>query len=195
MQLIKERIEESIEVKKALLGDSDILENIQFAADYIFDCISSGNKVLICGNGGSASDALHITGELVGRFQRERKAMAAMCLNSDVASITAIANDYGYENVFSRAVEGNLKCGDILLGISTSGNSENVYRAISKAKEMGGKTIALLGKNGGKIKKIANLSIIIPCDNTARIQESHIMIGHIICEVVENYWFNLENKE
>ena len=120
--------------------------------------------------------------------------MTAICLNSDVASMTAIANDYGYENIFSRAVEGNLKVGDVLIGISTSGNSENVLRAIKLANDMGGKTIALLGKTGGKIKDEAKLSIVIPCDNTARIQESHIMIGHIICELVENSWFDLEDK-
>lgn len=185
MQKIKEIIEESINVKKSIINDKEILERIQTAADMIKDCINNGNKVLICGNGGSASDALHITGELVGRFQKERKSMASVCLNADVATMTAIANDYGYEYIFSRAVEGIMKRGDILIGISTSGNSVNVYNAVKSTAEIGGKSIALLGKTGGKINEIADLSIIIPSDNTARIQESHIMIGHIICEQVE----------
>ena len=149
-----------------------------------------GGKVLLCGNGGSASDALHIAGELIGRFQRERQGLPAIALNADVASMTAIANDYGYDRIFERGVEGLLNKGDTLIGISTSGNSENVYLAVKKAKEKGGKTIALLGKDGGKINDIADISIVVPSDCTARIQESHIMIGHIICELVEDSYVN-----
>lgn len=184
--LIRNRIQESITVKKQILGNDSLIKSIQDASELISCCIRNGGKLLLCGNGGSASDALHITGELVGRFQHERKALAAMCLNADVATMTAIANDYGYEHIFERAVEGMMDSEDILLGISTSGNSENVYLALQKAKDFGGKAIALLGRDGGKIKEIADISIIVPCDNTARIQESHIMIGHIICELVED---------
>ena len=195
MELIKKRINESIEVKKRVLDDEALLRSVQSAADLIFDCLSAGKKVLLCGNGGSASDALHLAGELVGRFQRERKAMAAVCLNADVATMTAIANDYGYDRIFERGVEGLIIPGDILIGISTSGNSENVYLAALKARELGGRVIALLGRDGGKIAKQADVPIVIPCDNTARIQESHIMLGHIICELVEDaYAVGLEGR-
>lgn len=185
MGLIEERICESIEVKQKMMHCKEIVTSIKDASCLIVDSYRNGGKLLLCGNGGSASDALHIAGELVGRFQRERKPMAAIALNSDVASMTAIANDYGYEMIYARALEGYMVPGDVLIGLSTSGNSENVYRAMMKAKEMGGKTIAFLGKDGGKIKDIADIVLIVPSDVTARIQEAHIMIGHIICELVE----------
>ncbi len=190
MKIIEDRIRESISTKESILSSTEILKAIEDAATLVVNCLGSDGKVLLCGNGGSASDALHIAGELIGRFQKERKSMPAYALNADVATMTAIANDYGYEKVFERGVEGLMKSGDLLIGISTSGNSENVYRAISKAKEIGGKTIALLGKNGGKIKDIADVSIIVPSNVTARIQESHIMIGHIICEIAEDACVN-----
>lgn len=185
MGIIEERIDESIKTKQKILQDKELLTNIQRAADLVIDSILKGGKVLLCGNGGSSSDALHIAGELVGRFQRERKAVPAIALNADMAAVTSIANDYGYDNVFSRIVEGYMEEKDILIGISTSGNSVNVYNALHKAKEIGGKTIAFLGRDGGKIKDIADVSIIVPSEVTARIQEAHIMIGHIICELVE----------
>lgn len=186
MSLIEDRIKESICIKQKILDSEVLCQKIQRAAECLSASLKNDGKVLLCGNGGSASDALHIAGELMGRFQRQRKSLPAISLNADVATMTAIANDYGYERVFERGVEGLMVDGDILLGISTSGNSENVYLAIKKAKEMGGKTITLLGKDGGKIKDVADISIIIPSDCTARIQESHIMIGHIICELVED---------
>lgn len=185
MGLVEARIEESIKAKQMMLGDYDIICRIQNAAAMIRDALDSGGKILFCGNGGSASDALHLAGEFVGRFQKDRKSLPAVALNADVAAMTSIANDYGYEKVFARAVEGLMGEKDILLGISTSGNSENVYNAILEAKKQNGKTIAFLGKDGGKIKNIADISIIVPSNCTARIQESHIMIGHIICELVE----------
>ena len=186
LSLVEEKIKESIRTKQEVLQSPELLVSIQKAADYVCNSLKAGKKILLCGNGGSASDALHITGELVGRFQKERGALAAIALNADVATLTAIANDYRYEKVFERGVEGLMKEGDCLIGISTSGNSENVYLAIKKAKVLGGKTIALLGKDGGKIKDIADISIVVPSDCTARIQESHIMIGHIICELAED---------
>lgn len=185
MKIINERIRESIGVKQKIIEDEEIQKLIGKAAEIIKNTVKCGKKVLFCGNGGSASDSLHLAGEMVGRFQKERKSMAAVSLNADVATMTSIANDYGYDNVFSRAVEGLLNPGDVLVGISTSGNSENVFRAIRTAKEIGGYTVALLGKNGGEIKDVADISIIVPSDCTARIQEAHIMIGHIICELVE----------
>ncbi len=186
MELVRERIQESIEVKRRILEDKEVLNLIEEAAMAIQNSLRCGGKILFCGNGGSASDSLHLTAEIVGRFQKERKAMAAVSLNADVAALTAISNDYGYDEVFSRAVEGLMKPEDVLVGISTSGNSENVYQAVLKAKEVGGCTIALLGKNGGKIRNAADISIVVPDDCTARIQETHIMIGHILCELAES---------
>lgn len=185
MDLVKTRIRESIEIKSRILEDEAIITQVCEASEMIKSSLKNGGKVLFCGNGGSASDSLHLTGEIVGRFQKERKGMAAISLNADVATMTAIANDYGYDTVFSRAVEGLMKPEDVIVGISTSGNSENVYQAIMKAEEIGGKSISMLGKTGGKIKDVSDISIIVPSDCTARIQESHIMIGHIICELIE----------
>lgn len=185
MELIKTRIQESIDVKSKLLYDETLLSVIKRISDVMKESLRNGGKILFCGNGGSASDSLHLTGELVGRFQKERKGMAAVSLNADAATMTAIANDYGYDEVFARSVEGLMKPEDVLIGISTSGNSSNVYNAILRAKDIGGKTIGLLGKDGGIIKDIADISVVIPSDCTARIQESHIMIGHIICELIE----------
>ncbi len=190
MGLIEERIKESISTKEAVLQSPELLKLVEGAANEICFCLKNGGKVLLCGNGGSSSDASHIAGELVGRFQRERKALPAIALNGDIATMTAVANDYGYEKVFERGVEGLMTKQDVLIGISTSGNSENVYLAVVKAKEIGGKTIALLGKDGGKIKNEADISIIVPSDCTARIQESHIMIGHILCELAEDAYAN-----
>ena len=178
-------IENSIQTKQKILQDEKILTDICNVAEEIRTRLMKGGKVLLCGNGGSASDALHLAAEFVGRFQKERKSLPAIALNADMASVTSISNDYGYENVFCRAVEGLMTDKDVLIGISTSGNSENVYRAILAVKEMGGIAVALLGKDGGKIKEVADYSLIVPSDCTARIQESHIMIGHIICELVE----------
>ena len=188
MVLVKQRIQECIDIKKKLLQDEIILKQIKEISEEIDRCLKNDGKVLLCGNGGSASDALHIAAELVGRFQKERKSFCAIALNADVATMTSIANDYGYDYVFERMVEGLLKPNDILLGISTSGNSENIYRAILKANVIKGKTIAFLGKDGGKINNIANHSIVIPSDSTARIQEIHIMIAHIICELIEEIY-------
>lgn len=185
MDCIEAGIKESIEVKEKLLSDKELLKRIKEAAEVISEALAKGGKVLFCGNGGSASDALHLSAELVGRFQKERKAMAALSLNENVATMTAIANDYGYEKVFARAVEGLMKPEDVFVGISTSGNSENVLKALEEAKRIGGKTIALTGKDGGAMKDMADIAIVVPSECTARIQEAHIMIGHIICELVE----------
>ena len=190
MGLIEDRIRESINTKEVILKSNELLALIKSTSEVVCHSLKCGGKILLCGNGGSSSDASHIAGELVGRFQRERKAMAAIALNGDIATMTAVANDYGYDKVFERGVEGFMNKDDTLIGISTSGNSENVYLAIKKAKEIGGKTVAFLGKDGGKIKDIADISIIIPSNCTARIQESHIMIGHIICELAEDGYVN-----
>lgn len=185
-ELIKKRINDSIEVKKNILTNDELVEKVNDLSHEITKVVKNGAKIVICGNGGSASDALHFAGEIVGRFQKERSAWPAVVLNADVATMTAIGNDYGYDEVFSRQAEAHVNSGDIFIGISTSGNSENVYRAAKVAKAKGAKTAAFLGKDGGKIGKNVDYPIIVPCMVTARVQECHIMLIHIICEIVEN---------
>ena len=185
MGIVEERILQSIDVKKRILDDEELIKDIFEAGKMVKNTFMEGGKVFLCGNGGSASDSIHIAAELSGRFEKIRDSLPAISLNSDVAALTAISNDFSFDQVFERLISGIIHKEDLLIGISTSGNSENVYRAIVKAKEMGGKTIALLGKDGGKTKGIADISIVVPGENTARIQESHIMIGHILCEIAE----------
>ncbi len=184
-ELIKERIQDSIDVKSSLLENEELLNTVDGLAGEIIKAISNGSKIVLCGNGGSASDALHFAAEIIGRFQKGRSAWPAVTLNADVATMTAIANDYGYDEVFARQAEGLVSPGDVFIGISTSGNSENVLRAARAAKKNGAVTAALLGKDGGKIKKNVDYPIVIPCQITARIQECHILIIHIICEIAE----------
>ena len=184
-ELITKRIQDSIDVKAELLHNQELLKTVEIVADKIVNCIKNGNKLVLCGNGGSASDALHFAGEIVGRFQKERDAWPAVVLNADVATMTAIANDYGYDDLFARQAQGHCKAGDVFIGISTSGNSGNISKAATVAKDKGSVTVALLGKDGGKIGKQVDYPIIIPCMTTARVQESHIMLIHILCEIVE----------
>jgi D-sedoheptulose 7-phosphate isomerase len=185
LDLIRKRISESIEVKELILKSEEINSAISTAAIILTDVYKSGGKVILCGNGGSASDAEHIAGELVGRFQMERKALPAIAITSSGATITAIGNDYNFDAVFARQVLAHGKYGDALIAISTSGNSKGIINAILQGKKLGLKTIALLGNNGGECVKISDVSIVVPSNITARIQESHIMIGHILCEIVE----------
>lgn len=193
-EIVKQRISDSIAVKQQLLENEELINTVATLADEIVKCIYKGGKLVICGNGGSASDALHFAGEIVGRFVKERKAWPAVVLNADVATMTAIANDYGYEDVFARQAEGHIKPGDIFVGISTSGNSENVFRAQLKAKELGAVTACLVGKDGGKIGHEADYPIIVPSPVTARVQESHINIIHILCELSEAKLAEMETK-
>lgn len=185
MGLVEERISESIKVKEGILANDALIGYIYDAGHLVKQTFINGGKVYTCGNGGSASDSIHIAAELSGRFQKERKSLPALSLNADVAALTAISNDYSYDQVFERILSGIVNEKDVLIGISTSGNSENVYRAILEAKKHGCRTIGLLGKDGGKIKDVADIAIVVPGNNTARIQESHILIGHIICEMAE----------
>lgn len=182
---IEKRIQESIDVKNAILENEILLQLVEEVANTIIYCIQDGGKLVICGNGGSASDALHFAGEIVGRFQLERNPWPAIVLNADVATLTAIANDYGYDDAFARQAQAHLSEKDVFIGISTSGNSENVFRAVHVAKQIGSNTVALLGKDGGKIAKEVEYPLVVPYDVTARVQESHIMLIHIICELVE----------
>ncbi len=193
-EIVKQRISDSIAVKQQLLENEVLINIVTALADEMVMCIYRGGKLVICGNGGSASDALHFAGEIVGRFVKDRKAWPAVVLNADVATMTAIANDYGYEDVFARQAEGHVKPGDIFVGISTSGNSENVYRAQIKAKELGAITACLVGKDGGKIGREADFAIIVPCPVTARVQECHINIIHIRFELTETNLSELESK-
>ncbi len=186
--IIEEIIKESAEVKQQLLKSQ--ADNIQKAADIIIACFKKGGKVILFGNGGSAADAQHIVAEFVGRFKKERKAMPALALTVNTSVLTAIGNDYGFENTFKRQVEALANKNDVVFGISTSGNAKNVLAAIELANKIGIITIGLTGGDGGKLAKAALVSIIVPSENTPRIQESHIVIGHIICELAEEAMVN-----
>lgn len=180
---------DSIKVKELILNSDALLSSIQNAADMIADCYKAGNKVLLCGNGGSASDSQHIEGELVGRFKLNRKALPAIALTSNPTTVTAISNDFGFDDVFDRQMEAYGKSGDILIAISTSGKSANVINAIKRASLLGIKTVALLGNGGGSCSEFADISIMVPSEDTPRIQEAHILIGHILCDIVERILF------
>lgn len=163
-----------------------LVPDIEKACEIITSTIKSGNKVLIAGNGGSAADAQHLAAELSGRFVKERKALPGIALTVDTSALTAIANDYGYEHVFSRQLEALARPGDLFIGISTSGNSEVVLKAFRSAKEINCKTLGLSGRNGGKMNELCDLNIVVPGNITARIQEMHILIGHILCKAVDD---------
>ncbi|MBS1502161.1 MAG: D-sedoheptulose 7-phosphate isomerase [Bacteroidetes bacterium] len=160
--------------------------DIEKACRVMVSTLKNGNKVLIAGNGGSAADAQHIAAELSGRFVKERKALPGIALTTDTSALTSIANDYGYEYVFSRQVEALAKPGDLFIGISTSGNSRGVLNAFESAKKLGCSTLGLSGRDGGKMSGLCDLNIIVPSNVTARIQEMHILIGHIICKAVDD---------
>jgi D-sedoheptulose 7-phosphate isomerase len=183
MQRIKDFLYTSADLKRTVADtlSGDILE----AANRIKSRLEKGGKLILMGNGGSAADSQHIAAELVGRFKKERRAIPAIALTVDTSSLTALGNDYGFDTIFERQLEALARENDAVVGISTSGNSENVVRALKKANSLGAETIGLVGNNGGKIKEVANLSIVVPSNDTARIQEVHITIGHIICELIE----------
>jgi len=180
---IKDILLESIQVKEELLrtGIGKIIEII----DLITDCLKKNGKVILFGNGGSASDSQHIAAELVGRFEKDRKALAAIALTTNTSILTALANDYGYEIVFAKQIEALGGKNDVAIGISTSGKAKNVVLGIKQAKKMGMKAIALTGADGGELAKLTDISLMVPSSVTARVQEAHITIGHIICELVE----------
>ena len=149
------------------------------------ESIQKGHKVLFVGNGGSAADAQHLAAEIVGRFEKDRSGLAAIALTTDSSTLTSIANDYGFDSVFSRQVEAIAQKGDALVAISTSGNSQNIVNAVEAARAKGATTVGLLGKDGGRVKGLVDHALIVPSDNTARIQEAHILIGHILCQLIE----------
>ena len=180
-------IKESMAAKENLLKSQVV--NIESAAKAIIESFKTGKKLLVFGNGGSASDSQHIAAELVGRFKMERKALPAVALTANTSILTAIANDYGYDMVFLRQIEALGVQGDVALGLSTSGNSKNVIEALKKARSIGMKTIALSGGDGGSISREADISIVVATKDTPRVQESHILIAHIICALVEDGMF------
>jgi D-sedoheptulose 7-phosphate isomerase len=187
--IIKSIIQDSIAVKQNLLQDEAQIQLIQTIVDLTAIAFTAGNKVLFCGNGGSAADAQHLAAEFSGRFYKDRKALPSEALHCNTSYLTAVGNDYGYEFVYSRIIDGIGKPGDVLIGISTSGNSKNIINAFSKAKENGMITIAMTGAKGGAMAPMADYAIQVPSDDTPRIQESHILIGHIICQLVEEQLF------
>jgi len=180
---IAKRLEESAQTKKAIARSK--ISEIESIVQFIITAYKAGGKVVLFGNGGSAADAQHIASELVGRFMLKRQALPAIALNTNASTLTAVANDYGYEMVFARQVEALVNEQDVVIGISTSGNSPNVIEAMKVAKMKGAKTIGLTGGNGGKLAEVADLVLVVPSDSIPRIQEAHITIGHIVCELVE----------
>ncbi|MGN0033381.1 MAG: SIS domain-containing protein [Candidatus Limimorpha sp.] len=189
MVSIESIIQDSIDVKSLIIKDANLIRKIKEAADVCVVSLKGGGKVHLCGNGGSAADAQHIAAELSGRFYYDRPPLNAEALHVNTSYLTAVANDYSYNLVYSRMIQASAKKNDVLIGISTSGNSENILMAFESAKEIGLTTIALTGESGGKMAQSCDILINVPCQCTPRIQESHIMIGHIICEIIESTMF------
>lgn len=186
---IVNHIQNSIDVKKAILNDSSLLKLIQEVAIKAVEVYRAGKKILLAGNGGSAADAQHIAGEFVSRFYFDRPGLPAIALTTDTSIMTAIGNDYGYENLFARQIQANGVEGDMFIGISTSGNSPNIIKALEECRKYGIITVGLTGETGGKMTDLCDYCIKVPSKETPRIQESHILIGHIICSVVEEAFF------
>ena len=186
---ISERINASIAVKQQILTDGTLLPIIESIVQVITSAFQQGNAVYFCGNGGSAADAQHLAAEFSGRFYKDRKALPSEALHCNTSYLTAVANDYSYDVIYARLIEGIAKKGDVLIGLSTSGNSANILRAFEKAAELGIITIGMTGASGGKMKGQCNYLINVPSSDTPRIQESHILIGHILCELTEKNIF------
>lgn len=185
MDTIIRSITESIATKQAILANQPLLDTIQSVANAMVKALKDGKRILWCGNGGSAADAQHLAAELSGRFYYDRPPLNSEAMHCNTSYLTAVANDYGYDLIYARMIDGACKPGDVLVGISTSGNSTNICNAFRKAKELGVITVAMTGETGGKMKEMADYLLNVPSTDTPRIQESHIMIGHIICEIVE----------
>ncbi len=186
---VKEAIEENIELMNSILHDTIFMSQISQLADIMVKSLRKGGTIFFCGNGGSAADAQHLAAELSGRFYFDRAPLPAEALHCNTSYLTAIANDYGFEHVYERLIRGNGKKGDVLVGLSTSGNSLNIIKAFETAKNLDITTIAFTGENGGKLKEVADYILQIPSTDTPRIQEAHILIGHIICELIETEMF------
>ena len=186
LDTIKSQLEASCLVKQQMLGNTGILQTIEDAVSACITALMAGNKIILAGNGGSAADAQHIAAELVGRFETERPGLPAITLTTNSSTVTAVANDYNYDNIFRRQVQALGQRGDVFIGISTSGNSPNVVAAIEQCKEQGISVIGLTGERGGKMQQLCDICVRVPSTNTARIQESHITIGHILCSLIDS---------
>jgi D-sedoheptulose 7-phosphate isomerase len=188
-QQIQQIIQASIDTKQRVLADPILLDKIEKVTSMVAQAFKNGNKVLFCGNGGSAADAQHLAAEFSGRFYTDRDPLPSEALHCNSSYMTAVANDYSYDVVYSRIVKGTGKKGDVLIGLSTSGNSVNIIKALEKARELGMITVGLTGETGGKMKAICDYLLNVPSTDTPRIQEAHITIGHIICQLVEQELF------
>ena len=181
---IKEEFSSHLETINNVIGVME--KDIETASILIVDALKNGNKILLCGNGGSAADAQHIAAELTGRYKTERRGLPGIALTTDTSAITAIGNDYGYDRVFDRQVESLANKGDVIIGISTSGNSKNVVSALKLGQELGCKTVGLTGRDGGAMNAVCDINMVVPSNNTPRIQEMHILFGHTICQIIDN---------
>jgi D-sedoheptulose 7-phosphate isomerase len=188
-ELIRRRISENAEIARAILGSEDRLAVIERAADAVVECYRKGGKLFFMGNGGSAADAQHLATELVSRFYLERRALSAEALTVNSSILTGIGNDYDFEKVFSRQLEASARPGDVAFGISTSGNSRNIVAAMEAARGIGAVTVGFTGENGGLLAERSDICLRVPSSDTPRIQEAHILAGHIICEIVEKRLF------
>jgi D-sedoheptulose 7-phosphate isomerase len=184
---IRSQLRDHCDVMVAI--ERELAPAIESAVSLLVQAFQDGKKLIVMGNGGSAADAQHLAAEIVGRFKLERRALPAIALSTDTSILTAVGNDYGFDRIFSRQVEAHAEAGDVVVGISTSGNSPNVQAALELATERGCRTVALLGKDGGTIKGVAELPLIIPSNDTPRIQEGHITIIHIVCDLLEKTLF------
>ena len=189
MNKIKNIVQASIDVKQQVLQNEALLKTVSDCVNVIVTAFKNGNKVLFCGNGGSAADAQHLAAEFSGRFYTDRDALPAEALHCNTSYLTAVANDYSYDVIYSRLIKGTGNKGDVLVGLSTSGNSKNITNAFVTAKEKGMLTIAFTGAGGGALKDLSDYLINVPSNDTPRIQESHIMLGHIVCQLVEEQYF------
>jgi len=176
----------SSHVETILKVQKTMSEDLKKASQLAVNTLKAGNKILLCGNGGSAADAQHIAAELTGRYKTERRGLAGIALTTDTSALTAIGNDYGYDRVFDRQVEALANKGDLIIGISTSGNSKNIVSALKLGKEMDCSTLGFSGRNGGDMNEVCDVNLIVPSDNTPRIQEMHILFGHTICQIIDN---------
>jgi D-sedoheptulose 7-phosphate isomerase len=190
MNTIQLLIRDSIEVKEQMVHDEVLIASIDKAVLLITNALMRGNRIYFCGNGGSASDAQHLAAEFSGRFYKDRKALPAEALHCNTSYLTAVANDYSYDVVYSRLVEGICTAGDVLIGLSTSGNSKNIVNAFEMARTMEVHTIGFTGSHGGNMKTLSDILLNLPSDDTPRIQEGHILVGHIICQLVEEGYFD-----
>ncbi|HEX6180144.1 MAG TPA: D-sedoheptulose 7-phosphate isomerase [Chitinophagaceae bacterium] len=186
---IQKIIQQSISVKEKILQDGKLIPVVQQVAASITEALRKGNRVYFCGNGGSAADAQHLAAEFSGRFYTDREALPAEALHCNTSYLTAVANDYSYDVIYARLIKGIGAKGDFLVGLSTSGNSTNIVKAFEVAREKGIVTVGFTGENGGKMKELSDYLINVPSNDTPRIQESHIMLGHIVCQLVEEQYF------